>query len=74
MDINLPGISGLDALKLLRANPATAGIPIVALSANAVPNDVDEGIKAGFLRYLTKPIKIDEFMAAIDGALAQIAP
>lgn len=72
MDINLPGISGLDALKLLRANPETANIPIMALSANAVPNDVDEGIKAGFLRYLTKPIKIDEFMAALDGALVRI--
>lgn len=71
MDINLPGISGLEALKLLRAIPETANIPMMALSANAVPHDVDQGLKAGFLRYLTKPIKIDEFMAAIDGALVR---
>jgi signal transduction histidine kinase/ActR/RegA family two-component response regulator len=69
MDINLPGISGLDALKLLRASPETANIPIMALSANAVPNDVEHGLKAGFSRYLTKPIKIDEFMAALDAGL-----
>lgn len=71
MDINLPGISGLDALKLLRASPETANIPIMALSANAVPHDVEQGLKAGFLRYLTKPIKIDDFMAALDDALVQ---
>jgi signal transduction histidine kinase/ActR/RegA family two-component response regulator len=69
MDINLPGISGLDALKLLRASPETANIPIMALSANAVPHDVEHGLKAGFSRYLTKPIKIDEFMAALDVGL-----
>lgn len=72
MDINLPGISGLDAMKLLRATPETANIPIMALSANAVPHDVDQGLKAGFSRYLTKPIKIDEFMAALNGALGHI--
>jgi signal transduction histidine kinase/ActR/RegA family two-component response regulator len=71
MDINLPGISGLEALKLLRAIPETANIPVMALTANAVPHDVDQGLKAGFLQYLTKPIKIDEFMAAIDGALVR---
>ena len=69
MDINLPGISGLDALKLLRSFPETAGIPVMALSANAVPHDVADGLKAGFVRYLTKPIRIDEFMAALDAAL-----
>jgi CheY-like chemotaxis protein len=71
MDINLPGISGLDALKLLRATPETAHIPIIAVSANAVPHDVDQGLKAGFSLYLTKPIKINEFMHALDGALGQ---
>ena len=69
MDINLPGISGLDALKLLRSFPETADIPVMALSANAVPHDVADGLKAGFVRYLTKPIRIDEFMAALDAAL-----
>jgi len=69
MDINLPGISGLDALKLLRADPRTAHIPVLALSANAIQNEIDQGLEAGFFRYLTKPIKIDEFMHALDVAL-----
>jgi CheY-like chemotaxis protein len=69
MDINLPGISGIEALKILREDPATAHIPIVALSANAIPRDIEKGMEAGFFRYLTKPIKIHEFMAALDVAL-----
>ncbi len=70
MDINLPDISGFDALKILHDDPATAHIPIVALSANAMPRDIDKGMKAGFFRYLTKPIKVNEFMDALDEALA----
>jgi signal transduction histidine kinase/AmiR/NasT family two-component response regulator len=69
MDINLPGISGIEAMKILRADPSTAHIPIVALSANAVPRDIERGLDAGFLNYLTKPIKVDEFMDALDSAL-----
>ena len=69
MDINLPGISGIEALKVLREDPATAHIPIVALSANAMPRDIKKGLEAGFFQYLTKPIKINEFMGALDGAL-----
>jgi PAS domain S-box-containing protein len=69
MDINLPGMSGLDALKLLRADLRTARIPVLALSANAIQYDIDHGLAAGFFRYLTKPIKIDDFMAALDVAL-----
>ena len=69
MDINLPGISGLQALKILREDPATRHIPVVALSANAMPRDIQKGLAAGFFRYLTKPIKINEFMEALDLAL-----
>jgi PAS domain S-box-containing protein len=69
MDINLPGISGIEALKILRADPVTAYIPIVALSANAMPRDIEKGLHAGFFRYLTKPIKVDEFMHTLDEAL-----
>jgi CheY-like chemotaxis protein len=69
MDINLPGISGMEALKLLLVDPATAHIPVVALSANAMPRDIEKGLQAGFFRYLTKPIKIDEFMHTLDAAL-----
>jgi len=69
MDVNLPGISGIEAMKILRADPATAHIPIVALSANAMPRDIERGITAGFFSYLTKPIKVNEFMKALDAAL-----
>jgi PAS domain S-box-containing protein len=69
MDINLPGISGTEALKILREDPATAHIPIVALSANAMPRDIKKGLEAGFFRYLTKPIKVNEFMDTLDVAL-----
>jgi len=62
MDINLPDISGLEALRLVRADPVTAHIPVVALSANAMPRDIEKGMEAGFFRYLTKPINVMEFM------------
>ncbi|WP_332451466.1 ATP-binding protein [Burkholderia ubonensis] len=70
MDINLPDISGVDALGLLRSQPETAGIPVVALSSNAMPRDIDQGLKAGFFRYLTKPIRIEPFMHALAEAIA----
>jgi PAS domain S-box-containing protein len=69
MDINLPGISGIEAMKILRADPSTAHIPIIALSANAVPHDIAKGLEAGFFNYLTKPIKVNQFMDALDVAL-----
>jgi PAS domain S-box-containing protein len=69
MDINLPGISGIKALRILAEDPATAHIPVVALSANAMPSDVEKGLEAGFFRYLTKPIKVNEFMDTLDVAL-----
>ena len=69
MDINLPDISGVQALKILREDPATAQIPIIALSANAMPIDIKKGLEAGFFSYLTKPIKINEFMDALNAAL-----
>jgi len=73
MDINLPGISGIEALRILRDDPATAGIPVVALSANAMPRDVEKGLEAGFFRYLTKPIQLNQLMEALDLALALAA-
>jgi len=69
MDINLPGISGYGALKLLHDDPTTSHIPVMALSANAVPREIEKGLEAGFFRYLTKPIKVVEFMDALDVAL-----
>jgi CheY-like chemotaxis protein len=69
MDINLPGMSGIQALKILREDPETAHIPVLAISANAMPHDIKKGLEAGFLCYLTKPIKVNEFMDALDMAL-----
>jgi CheY-like chemotaxis protein len=69
MDINLPDLNGFEALKVLRSDPSTAHIPIIAISANAMPSDIEKGLKAGFFRYITKPIKVDEFIEALDVAL-----
>jgi CheY-like chemotaxis protein/two-component sensor histidine kinase len=69
MDINLPDVSGIEALKILREDPATAHIPVVALSADAMPRDIEKGMQAGFFRYLTKPIKIKEFTETLEVAL-----
>ncbi len=73
MDINLPGISGLTALRMLQGDATTAHIPVLALSANAMPRDIEKGMAAGFFRYLTKPIRLEEFMQALDSALAHKA-
>jgi PAS domain S-box-containing protein len=69
MDINLPGISGTEAMKRLHMDPATKHIPVIALTANAMLRDIKNGLDAGFFRYLTKPIKINEFFNALDDAL-----
>ena len=70
MDINLPGMSGIEAMKILRDDLAMAHIPIIALSANAMPHDVKKGMEAGFFNYVTKPIDVKQFMVALDAALS----
>jgi CheY-like chemotaxis protein len=70
MDINLPGMSGIKAMQILRADSATAHIPVVALSANAMPRDIERGVEAGFFRYLTKPLRVAEFLETLDVAMA----
>jgi len=72
MDINLPGISGVEAMKILRANPETALIPVIALSANAMPRDVKRGLEEGFFGYITKPIRVTEFIATLNRALKHV--
>jgi CheY-like chemotaxis protein len=69
MDINLPGLSGIETLEILRGDPTTAHITIVALSANAMPHDIEKGLQAGFFSYLTKPIRVTEFMHVLDASL-----
>ncbi|MDB5727103.1 MAG: sensor hybrid histidine kinase, partial [Noviherbaspirillum sp.] len=70
MDMNLPDIAGSEALKLLQEDTFTRDIPVIALTANAMPSDIADSIAAGFYQYLTKPIDIEEFFKATDGALA----
>ena len=71
MDINLPGMNGFEVLKRLREDPATAHIPVVALSANAMSWDQEQGLRAGFDSYITKPIRVEAFMEALKRALAE---
>jgi signal transduction histidine kinase/ActR/RegA family two-component response regulator len=66
LDINLPGMDGYEALALLHSYPDTRNIPVIALTANAMPSDVKRGLEAGFLQYLTKPIDVKEFLRTID--------
>jgi CheY-like chemotaxis protein len=57
MDISIPRIDGWEATKAIRADPRTKGIPVVALTAHALPSDRARGIEVGFVSYLTKPIE-----------------
>ena len=69
MDTELSDVSAQDVLGLLRANPLTLHIPVIALSSDAQEAQVQAGLKAGFYRYLTKPYKLTDLLDAIDSAL-----
>jgi len=69
LDINLPGMSGFEALRRLRDNPATRDVPVVAISANAMERDIKKGLAAGFTDYLTKPLDIPKLLALLDTLL-----
>lgn len=71
MDIHLPGLSGLDALRRLRANPATRPIPVFAVSALAMPHDISAGTEAGFAAYITKPFDVPALIRQIREVLAK---
>lgn len=66
MDVNLPGMTGVQAVRLLRNNPATRGIPVIALSGNAMGHDISAGLSAGFNEYLIKPFDVVELLGIID--------
>ncbi len=72
MDINLPGMSGLQALQILKENPLTAAIPVLAVSAAALPQDVKNGLEAGFVAYLTKPFDVTELLAKVCQLLKRV--
>ena len=69
MDINLPGMSGIEAKRRLGELPETRAIPVVALSAAALPRDAARADGVGFTRYLTKPIKVDELTHVLEELL-----
>jgi two-component system cell cycle response regulator DivK len=71
MDIQLPGINGIEALGQLRADPRTRGIPVIAVTASAMTQDRQKIMAAGFDAYQSKPINVKEFVAAVRQTLDQ---
>ena len=69
LDMHLPDISGLELLRHLKADPATASIPVIAVSADATARQIDAALDAGAVRYLTKPVDVTELLAALDDLL-----
>jgi CheY-like chemotaxis protein len=69
IDVDLAGMSALEFMKVLRADPATEATPIMALGANAAPAAIVKALEAGFFQYLTKPLRAEPFMEALDFAL-----
>jgi signal transduction histidine kinase/CheY-like chemotaxis protein len=69
MDNNMPFLTGREAQAILSRDPLTANIPVIALTANAMPDAITQGLAAGFFRYLTKPIDVGELLEAVDSAL-----
>ena len=69
MDIQLPGMDGITALGHLRADPATKGIPVIAITASAMTHDRQKILAAGFDGYQSKPINVKEFLGAVRQAL-----
>ena len=71
MDIQLPGMSGIDALRMLRADERTRGIPVIAVTASAMTQDRQKIMSAGFDAYQAKPIDVNQFVAAVRAMLAR---
>ena len=62
MDISLPGMDGYEALELLKLDPATSDIPVIAVSANVTASDIERGRQAGFIDYIAKPLQVDQVL------------
>ena len=74
MDIELPGMNGIEALKALRADASTAAIPVIAFTASVMPQDRREIIAAGFDGFISKPIALRDFVATVKATLAAKGP
>ncbi|MBT9505116.1 response regulator [Rhodoferax sp.] len=66
VDINMPGMDGYQVLDILKRESKLENVPVIAVTANAMPRDVERGMASGFAEYLTKPLDIDRFMKTID--------
>ena len=71
MDIQLPGIDGIEALRQIRADDATRAIPIIAVTASALDRDRQKIVAAGFDGYQAKPLNVKAFMAAVDAVFGR---
>jgi CheY-like chemotaxis protein len=69
LDMHLPDIDGLELLRRLRSDPVTAAVPVVVVSADATSQQIDDALRAGAVRYLTKPLDVTELLAALDDLL-----
>ena len=69
LDMHLPDMSGLDLLRHLKADPATATVPVIVVSADATAQQVDAALDAGAVRYLTKPVGVIELLSTVDDLL-----
>jgi len=72
LDMHLPDIDGMELLRRLQADPATAGIPVVVVSADALESQIVEAVALGAYRYLTKPVNVGELLAVLDGLLSEV--
>ncbi|HET7864301.1 MAG TPA: PAS domain S-box protein, partial [Burkholderiaceae bacterium] len=73
LDIQLPGMSGYEVLQKLRSDPLLGGVPVIAVSADAMPHDVARGLAAGFAAYIAKPIRFAELLQRLDEMAASAA-
>ncbi|MFO8003859.1 response regulator, partial [Thioalkalivibrio sp.] len=71
LDINLPGMDGYQVLEVLRAEAELERTPVVAVTANAMPRDIERGMAAGFADYLTKPLNVGQFLDTVQRHLAK---
>lgn len=66
LDISMPGMDGFEVLEVLKSKEVLNGVPVIAVTANAMPKDVERGKAAGFVEYVTKPLDIPNFYSIID--------